>query len=144
MSNLHGYYVEDLEIGMSASTEKTISAADVATFAQISGDDNPIHVDEEYAKNSAFGKRIVHGMFSAALISAVAGTKLPGYGGVYLSQELKFRKPIFIDDTVVTKLTIEDINQRRGRITMKTEIFVKDVLVVSGEAIYMVDKKPSV
>ncbi len=143
MSNLHGYYLEDLEIGMSASTEKTISAADVATFAQISGDDNPIHVDEEYAKNSAFGKRIVHGMFSAALISAVAGTKLPGYGGVYLSQELKFRKPIFIDDTVVTKLTIEDINQRRGRVTMKTEVFVKDVLVVSGEAIYMVDKKPS-
>ncbi|MEM5527545.1 MaoC family dehydratase [Gammaproteobacteria bacterium AS21] len=143
MSNLHGYYLEDLEIGMSASTEKTISAADVATFAQISGDDNPIHVDEEYAKNSAFGKRIVHGMFSAALISAVAGTKLPGYGGVYLSQELKFRKPIFIDDTVVTKLTIEDINQRRGRVTMKTEVFVKDVLVVSGEAIYMVNKKPS-
>jgi len=143
LSNLHGYYLEDLEIGMSASTEKTISAADVATFAQISGDDNPIHVDEDYAKNSAFGKRIVHGMFSAALISAVAGTKLPGYGGVYLSQELKFRKPIFIDDTVLTKLTIEDINQRRGRVTMKTEVFVKDVLVVSGEAIYMVDKKPS-
>ena len=143
MSNLHGYYLEDLEIGMSASTEKTISAADVATFAQISGDDNPIHVDEDYAKNSAFGKRIVHGMYSAALISAVAGTKLPGYGGVYLSQELKFRKPIFIDDTVLTKLTIEDINQRRGRVTMKTEVFVKDVLVVSGEAIYMVDKKPS-
>jgi 3-hydroxybutyryl-CoA dehydratase len=143
LSNLHGYYLEDLEIGMSASTEKTISAADVTTFAQISGDDNPIHVDEEYAKNSAFGKRIVHGMFSAALISAVAGTKLPGYGGVYLTQELKFRKPIFIDDTVVTKLTIEDINQRRGRVTMKTEVFVKDVLVVSGEAIYMVDKKPS-
>jgi len=143
LSNLHGYYLEDLEIGMSACTEKTISAADVATFAQISGDDNPIHVDEDYAKNSAFGKRIVHGMFSAALISAVAGTKLPGYGGVYLSQELKFRKPIFIDDTVLTKLTIEDINQRRGRVTMKTEVFVKDVLVVSGEAIYMVDKKPS-
>jgi len=143
LSNLHGYYLEDLEIGMSASTEKTISAADVATFAQISGDDNPIHVDEDYAKNSAFGKRIVHGMYSAALISAVAGTKLPGYGGVYLSQELKFRKPIFIDDTVLTKLTIEDINQRRGRVTMKTEVFVKDVLVVSGEAIYMVDKKPS-
>lgn len=142
MSNKHGYYLEDLEIGMSDSLEKTISATDVETFAALSGDNNPIHLDDEYAQSTAFGQRIVHGMFSAALISAVAGTKLPGAGGVYFSQELKFRKPIFIDDTVIATLTITDINQRRGRVTMDTQVHVKGVLVVSGAAVYGVDKRP--
>ncbi|EPJ47637.1 MAG: dehydratase [Osedax symbiont Rs1] len=143
LSNTQGYFLEDLKEGMSASIEKTISAADVDTFAQLSGDNNPIHVDEEYAKTTAFGQRIVHGMFSAALISAVAGTKLPGPGGVYLSQELKFRRPIFIDDTVVVTLTISDINQRRGRVTMQTDVHVSGKLAVSGVAIYMVSKRPT-
>ncbi len=142
MSNSHGYYLEDLSIGMSDSIEKTITATDVATFADLCGDHNPIHLDEEYAKTTTFGKRIVHGMFSAALISAVAGTKLPGAGGVYLSQTLKFRKPIFIDDTVITSLTITDINERRGRVTMDAKVTVNDTVVVSGEAVYMVDKRP--
>ena len=142
MSNIQGYYLEDLELGMTASIEKTISGADVEMFAALSGDTNPIHLDESYAKNSDFGQRIVHGMFSAALISAVAGTKLPGAGGIYLSQELKFRKPIFIDDTATATLTITDINLRRARICMKTEVHVEGKLVVSGEANYMVSKRP--
>lgn len=142
MSHSHGYYLEDLSVGMSDSIERTISGDDVATFAQLYGDNNPIHLDEEYAKTTSFGKRIVHGMFSAALISAVAGTKLPGAGGVYLSQTLKFRKPIYIDDTVITSLTITDINERRGRVTMDAKVTVNDQVVVSGEAIYMVDKRP--
>ncbi len=142
MSNPQGYYLEDLEIGMTASIEKTISAEDVDMFAALSGDNNPIHVDDGYAKTTVFGQRIVHGMFSAALISAVAGTKLPGAGGIYLSQELKFRKPIFIDDTAIATLTITDINLRRGRICMKTEVHVNDILVVSGEANYMVSNRP--
>lgn len=127
---------------MTDSIERTITAEQVATFAKISGDNNPIHLDEEYAKTTSFGKRIVHGMYSAALISAVAGTKLPGAGGVYLSQTLKFRKPIYIDDTVVTSLTITDINERRGRVTMDAKVMVNDQLVVSGEAVYMVNKRP--
>ncbi|MCJ8300642.1 MAG: MaoC family dehydratase, partial [Pseudomonadales bacterium] len=118
MSHNQGYYLEELTLDMQASIEKTITAADVQMFASLSGDNNPIHLDEEYAKTTSFGRCIVHGMFSAALISAVAGTKLPGPGGVYLSQELKFRKPIFIDDTAVATLTITDINARRGRVTM--------------------------
>jgi 3-hydroxybutyryl-CoA dehydratase len=142
VSNPQGYYLEDLEIGMTASIEKTISAEDVDMFAALSGDNNPIHVDDGYAKTTVFGQRIVHGMFSAALISAVAGTKLPGAGGIYLSQELKFRKPIFIDDTAIATLTITDINLRRGRICMKTEVHVNDILVVSGEANYMVSNRP--
>ncbi|NRA20998.1 MAG: MaoC family dehydratase [Oceanospirillaceae bacterium] len=144
MSHKHGFYLEDLSIDMTASLEKTITATDVAMFASLSGDNNPIHLDEEYAKSTSFGARIVHGMFSAALISAVAGTKLPGPGGIYLSQNLKFRKPIFIDDTVVASLTITDINERRGRVTMRTDVHVGDKLVVSGEAVYMVDKRPTV
>jgi 3-hydroxybutyryl-CoA dehydratase len=141
LTNQHGYYLEDLEVGMSDSIVKTISGSDIEMFARLSGDNNPIHLDQEYAQTTPFGKRIVHGMFSAALISAVAGTKLPGHGGVYLSQELKFRKPIFIDDTVTATLTVTDINQRRGRVTMSTNVTVNEKLVVSGEAVYMVDKK---
>lgn len=137
-----GYFLEQLEIGMSASISKTISAEDVEQFALLSGDNNPIHLDDEYAKSTPFGRRIVHGMFSAALISAVAGTKLPGPGGVYLDQQLKFRKPIFIDDTVVATLTIEEIDLRRARVKMKTVVHANDVLVVSGEATYMVNKQP--
>ena len=143
MTDKHGFYLEDLSIDMSASMEKTISAQDVEMFAALSGDNNPIHLDENYAKSTSFGQRIVHGMFSAALISAVAGTKMPGPGGVYLSQELKFRKPIFIGDTAVATLTITDINERRGRVTMRTDVHVADKLVVSGEATYMVDKRPA-
>jgi len=143
LSQNQGYYLEDLSLEMQASIEKTITAADVEMFASLSGDNNPIHLDEDYAKTTSFGRRIVHGMFSAALISAVAGTKLPGPGGVYLSQELKFRKPIFIDDTVVATLTITDINERRGRVTMSTQVHVEGKLVVSGEAVYMVSKRPA-
>lgn len=139
----HGFYLEDLAVDMTASLEKTISAADVEMFASLSGDNNPIHLDDAYAKSTSFGARIVHGMFSAALISAVAGTKLPGPGGVYLSQSLKFRKPIFIDQTAVATLTIIDINTRRGRVTINTDVHVEGKLVVSGEAVYMVNKRPT-
>jgi len=143
LTHKHGYYLEDLSIDMSASMEKTISAQDVDLFASLSGDNNPIHLDDEYAKSTSFGQRIVHGMFSAALISAVAGTKLPGSGGVYLSQSLKFRKPIFIGNTAVATLTVTDINERRGRVTMRTDVHVEGKLAVSGEAIYLVDKRPN-
>ena len=142
MSQTRGYYLEELSIGMSDSIEKTISAQDVENFAQLSGDTNPIHLSDEYALSTSFGKRIVHGMFSAALISAVAGTKLPGTGGIYLSQSLKFRKPIYIDDTVTATLTISDINERRNRVTMDCKVCVGEQVVVSGEAVYMVNSQP--
>ena len=142
MSQPRGYYLQELSIGMSDSIEKTISSQDVENFAQLSGDTNPIHLDDDYAKSTSFGQRIVHGMFSAALISAVAGTKLPGPGGVYLSQSLKFRKPIYIGDTVKALLTISDINERRNRVTMDCKVLVGEQVVVSGEAIYMVNSQP--
>ncbi|WP_370278205.1 MaoC family dehydratase [Pontibacterium sp.] len=141
MQELHGYYLEDLEVGMSASYAKTISESDVYTFAGVSGDNNPIHINEEYAQTTPFKKRIVHGMFSAALISTVAGTRLPGPGAIYVDQQIKFRRPIYIGDTATATLTISEIDQRRGRVKATTDVHVGETLVASGSATFMVDKR---
>jgi len=141
VANQHGYYLEDLSVGMTSSFEKTILAKDIDAFAKITGDTNPVHLDEEYAATTPFKARIAHGMMSAGLISTVLGTQLPGPGCIYLDQQIKFRAPVFIDDTVVATVTIEDINQRRGRVTLKTQCFVNDKLVADGTASMMVDKK---
>lgn len=141
MDQLHGYYLEDLEVGMSASYAKTISEADVYMFAGVSGDNNPIHINEEYAKTTQFEKRIVHGMFSAALISTVAGTRLPGPGAIYVDQQIKFRAPVYIGDTAQATLTVTEINERRGRVKCKTDVTVGDKVVATGEATFMVDKR---
>lgn len=137
----HGYYLEDLSIGMTSSFEKTITDKDIQAFAAITGDTNPVHLDDEYAAATPFKARIAHGMMSAGLISTVLGTQLPGPGCIYLDQQIKFRAPVFIQDTVVATVTIEDINQRRGRVTLKTQCFVNDKLVADGTASMMVDKK---
>ena len=139
--NQHGYYLEDLSVGMTSSFEKTITAKDIDAFAAITGDTNPVHLDEEYAATTPFKARIAHGMMSAGLISTVLGTQLPGPGCIYLDQQIKFRAPVFTEDTVVATVTIEDINQRRGRVTLKTQCFVNDKLVADGTASMMVDKK---
>ncbi|MGY8871007.1 MAG: MaoC family dehydratase [Pseudomonadales bacterium] len=141
MQELHGYYLEDLEVGMSDFYAKTISESDVYMFAGISGDNNPIHINDEYAKTTPFGKRIVHGMFSAALISTVAGTRLPGPGAIYIDQQIKFRAPVFIGDTAKATLTITEIDEKRRRVTAKTDVHVGDKLVATGTAIFMVDRR---
>ncbi|SEG02678.1 MaoC family dehydratase [Marinobacterium lutimaris] len=142
MDDLHGYYLEDLEVGMSASFAKTISESDVYLFAGISGDNNPMHVNEEYASQTPFGGRIVHGMFSAALISTVAGTRLPGPGCIYVDQQIKFRAPVHIGDTARASITVTEINERRARIICRTDVHVGDKLVATGEATFMVDRRP--
>ena len=141
MVHQHGYYLEDLSIGMTSSFEKTITDKDIQAFAAITGDTNPVHLDDEYAATTPFKARIAHGMMSAGLISTVLGTQLPGPGCIYLDQQIKFRAPVFIQDTVVATVTVEDINQRRGRVTLKTQCFVNDKLVADGTASMMVDKK---
>ena len=141
MVHQHGYYLEDLSIGMTSSFEKTITDKDIQAFAAITGDTNPVHLDDEYAATTPFKARIAHGMMSAGLISTVLGTQLPGPGCIYLDQQIKFRAPVFIQDTVVATVTVEDINQRRGRVTLKTQCFVNDKLVADGIASMMVDKK---
>lgn len=141
MQELHGYYLEDLEVGMSAFYAKTISESDVYMFAGISGDNNPIHINDEYAKTTPFKKRIVHGMFSAALISTVAGTRLPGPGAIYIDQQIKFRAPVFIGDTAKATLTITEIDEKRRRVSAKTDVHVGDTLVATGSATFMVDRR---
>ena len=141
MNNQHGYYLEDLTIGMESSYQKTITETDIDAFAALTGDTNPVHLDSEYAAITPFKARIAHGMLSAGLISTVLGTQLPGPGCIYLEQQIKFKAPVFIGDTLVAKVTVEDINQRRSRVSLKTQCFVNTKLVVDGTASMMVDKK---
>ena len=141
MNNQHGYYLEDLTIGMESSYQKTITETDIDAFAALTGDTNPVHLDSEYAATTPFRARIAHGMLSAGFISTVLGTQLPGPGCIYLEQQIKFKAPVFIGDTLVATVTVEDINQRRGRVSLKTQCFVNTKLVVDGTASMMVDKK---
>lgn len=125
---------EDLKIGMKESIEKRIDINDVITFSEITLDKNPIHLNEEYAQKSIFKKRVVHGMFSAGLISAVIGNKLPGEGSVYLKQDFKFIAPVFIGDIVKALVEIEKIDRERRRVTLKTECYSNNKLVLIGKA----------
>ena len=144
MNDLHGYYLEDLKPGMSASYAKTITEEDVELFASLTGDDNPVHMNAEFAAETPFGQRIVHGMFSAGLISTVLGTRLPGPGAIYVDQQLRFRAPVHIGDTVTATATIEEINERRGRVRLKTVCTVEDKVVAEGYATNMVERRPQV
>ena len=141
MNNQHGYYLEDLTIGMESSYQKTITETDIDAFAALTGDTNPVHLDSEYAATTPFKARIAHGMLSAGLISTVLGTQLPGPGCIYLEQQIKFKAPVFIGDAIVAAVTVADINQRRGRVSLKTQCFVNTKLVADGTASMMVDKK---
>src|SRR6187402_3093461 len=110
----------NLKIGDSASISKTITDADIQVFADVTGDHNALHLDEEYAATTRFGGRIAHGMLSASLISAVLGNELPGAGSVYLSQTLKFVKPVFPGDTVTARVTVIAIREGKPIITLET------------------------
>ena len=126
---------EDLRIGMFEEVGKTITEADVVNYAGLSLDINPIHLNNEYAKNSICKERIVHGMLTSGLISAVLGTKLPGEGSIYLSQTLKFISPVKIGDTITAKAEIIDINPEKKIITIKTTCINQNKnIVIDGEA----------
>ncbi len=137
----HGYYIEDISEGMTASYAKTVTEADVILFAGISGDDNPVHINEEFASQTMFKGRIVHGMFSAALISCVAGTRLPGPGCIYINQTMKFKAPVRIGDTVTATLTVTEVDRQRRRVKLNSQCTVKGKVVVDGEATFMVDSR---
>lgn len=135
--------LEDLKVGQSFMTVNVVSDADIIKFSEVTGDVNPIHLDENYAKNSIFGERIAHGMISAGYISAIFGTNFPGPGSIYLSQTLKFKAPVKIEDTVETTVTITEMNVRRKRVTLSCECRVGDTLVLTGEAQLMVPSRQS-
>ena len=110
-----GYTIDQLHVGQSATIGKTITEADILLFAGVSGDVNPAHLNQEYAEQTMFKGRIAHGMLSAGLVSAVLGTKLPGFGTIYLSQTLKFKAPVKIGDTIQVELTCKQKTPKQQR-----------------------------
>ncbi len=141
MASEHGLYFEDLAIGMSASFGKTITDADIVMFAGVSGDTNPVHLDEDFASKTIFEGRIAHGMLTASLISTVLGTKLPGPGAIYISQNLRFKAPVRAGDTVLASCTVAELDDARGRATFDCRCLVSDKTVLDGTAVLMVSKK---
>lgn len=137
-SESYGYRFEDLHVGMTASVSRTVTEADILMFAGVSGDTNPVHLDAEFAASTMFGGRIAHGMLSAGLISAVFGTRLPGPGCIYLSQNLKFKAPVKIGDTVVARVTVKELKTEKRRATFSTVCTVGEAVVLDGEAEIMV------
>ncbi len=127
-----------LKVGDSASISKTFTDADVRSFSVISGDQNPIHLDEAYAAGTQFKRRIVHGMLTSGLISAVLGMHLPGPGSIYLKQTLNFRAPVYLDDTITAVATVTHIREGKPIVTMETKCLNQDgTLVLEGEAVLM-------
>ena len=136
-----GYFVEDLRPGMSATFSKTVTEADLVLFAGVTGDFNPVHVDEDYAAGTMFKGRIAHGMLSAGFISAVLGMKLPGPGCIYLSQSLKFKAPVRIGDTVEARATVKNVIADKRRAVIETVCTVGGTVVTEGEALLLVPSK---
>ena len=136
-------YVEDLQIGMEASLTKKVQEKDVLSFSEISGDKNPVHLDEAFAKTTRFKERIAHGLLSASFISAVFGMKMPGPGSIYLSQTLQFKAPVKIGDTVTAKVKVKNIDLNRARVIFETTCSVGELLVITGEAELLVPKRPA-
>ncbi|HEU5048037.1 MAG TPA: MaoC family dehydratase [Rickettsiales bacterium] len=135
---LNGYAFEQLKVGMSATFSRTITETDLRNFSGVSGDTNPMHLNEEYARTTPFGGCIVHGMLTASLISTVIGTKLPGPGCIYLGQTLKFIAPVYVNDTVYAVATVKELIPEKNRVVLTTQCFVKDKVVVEGEAVIKV------
>ncbi|MEC8265342.1 MAG: MaoC family dehydratase [Pseudomonadota bacterium] len=138
---LHGFFIEDLEIGQKATLSKKITEDDINQFSQITGDDNPVHVNEDFAKQTIFKKRIAHGFLSASLISTVIATKLPGPGSIYISQSLKFLAPVFIDEEINVNIVVLEINREKKRVKLLTECFKSEKRILTGEAEILVNSK---
>lgn len=136
-----GFCLEDLSVGQSARRSHTVTDADIHAFAEVTGDHNPLHLDEAYARTTPFKGRIAHGMLSAGYISAVLGVDLPGEGAIYLSQSLRFRRPVRIGDTVETVVTVQAIDSEKARVTLETVCSVAGKAVVDGEAVVMVSRR---
>jgi 3-hydroxybutyryl-CoA dehydratase len=128
-------FFEDIKAGDSAEYSKTITEADILMFGAVSGDDNPVHFNQEYAAQTPFEGRIAHGMLTASLISTVVGTRLPGEGTIYLSQSTRFKAPVRIGDTVTARVTAVELDPAKKRVQFKTECLVKDKVVLEGESL---------
>ena len=135
---LTSYCFEELEVGMRAEYRRVISRGDVAQFAEVSGDVNPLHLDPEFAGRTMFEGTIVHGMYGAGMISAVIGTRLPGPGCVYMSQSLRFLAPVRAGDEMVASATVVELFPEKHRARLETQCHVGETKVISGEALILV------
>ena len=137
-----GKTIAEIKIGDSAEFSKTIAEADIYLFAGITGDLNPAHINEEYAKNTFFKGRIAHGMLLAGFISSVIGCQLPGPGSIYIKQDLKFRAPGRIGDTVTAKVTVLEVVEERNRVILQTICTNQEgILLLDGQATVSPPKK---
>lgn len=139
MNSLGGYDIEDFSIGMSATFSKTITEADIVLFAGVSGDNNAIHINHEFAQATPFAGRIAHGMLTASVISAAVANKLPGPGAIYINQSLNFRAPVKPGDTVHATVTVKEILSEKKRVLLETVCKVRNQVVIDGEALVKVD-----
>jgi 3-hydroxybutyryl-CoA dehydratase len=135
-------YFEDLSVGMRESYSKQVKSSDVVGFAEISGDRNPIHLSEHFAAKTPFGGRIAHGLYTASLISAVIGTRLPGPGAIYIAQTLRFLAPVRIGDTVEASVEIVELSEKGRRGKLRCECRVGETVVLEGEAEVKVPARP--
>ena len=134
----YGYVFEDLHVGLSDSLLRTVMDDDVIGFAKLSGDNNPVHLSDHYAALTPFRQRIAHGLYTASLLSALLGTRLPGPGAVYISQSLNFRAPVRIGDVVVATAEVVELDAGSRRVRLACECRVDMRTVLDGEAIVLV------
>ena len=137
-----GMAFEDIQFGMQASLETSVTDGDIQSFAVITGDRNPVHLDADYASTTPFQRRISHGMLTASYISAVFGMRLPGPGAIYVTQTLNFRRPVWIDDRITTTVTVAELLPERRRV--RFECLCRNAegkVVLEGEAMLMVPER---
>ena len=133
-----GYRFEELYVGMTAETSRTVTDADILMFAGVSGDMNPVHMDDEFAATTMFKGRIAHGFLTVSFVSSVLGTKMPGPGAVYVSQTVRFLSPVRAGDTVVSRATVIGLLPEKRRVTLDTRCIVRDKVVLEGEAVVFI------
>ena len=135
------YYFEDLSVGMRETITKMVTHDDIVSFAHLSGDHNPLHLDDDFAAQTQFGKRIAHGLFTASLISAVIGTHMPGPGAIYLNQTLTFKGPVHIGDEVIVSVEVAELVERGTRCKLHCLATVAGKAVLEGEALVKVPSR---
>ena len=138
---LHGFFIEDLRLNQTEEIEKKITDKDIDDFAKLTGDNNPVHTNSDFAKKTIFKQKVAHGFLSASFISTLIATKLPGPGSIYLSQNLKFLAPVFIDDLVRVIVTVQEIDHEKKKVRLQTECFKNEKKIISGEAVVLVNSK---
>lgn len=138
---VQGYILDELEVGMTAEIERTVTAEQIAQFAEASTDYNPVHMDEAYARTTAFRGRIAHGLLPASFVSAVVGTQLPGAGALYLEQTLSFARPTRIGDVVTARVRVKSIDPVSARVVLETSALVNGEIALEGEALVRVPRR---